>query len=67
MNLRNWCLKTGYSLSDVMRAAGVSYTTVLRGADGRLNRYSSAKAIEHVTEGKVSVDELCAQNDPGEE
>lgn len=59
MGLREWCSKNGSSLSEIMRSAGVAYTTVLAAADGRLSRYDIAVRISDATRGEVSPAELC--------
>lgn len=59
MNLRKWCEETGWNLTDVMRESGVSYSSVLKGAEGQLSDYPTARAIEKVTESRVTVYDLC--------
>lgn len=64
MTLDKWCSKNGWSYADIMRQAEVSYTAVMRGCKGELSRYRTAKAIENITDGEVTVDTLCSENAP---
>lgn len=59
MRLRDWCKARGVTLTEVMVRSGVAYSTVIHGANGKIRRYAVAQRISDVTDGEVSVADLC--------
>ena len=63
MDFPTWLERSGLSLSEVQRRAGVAYTTALAVKRGEaLRLYEVAKRISEVTDGEVTVEELCEPN-----